>query len=172
MLPGRVQSRLDRNLFEVPTLGRDGLARIGAICVSEPLVPRTTRVARVLERSLGPQPQLRLSNIAAAASRHLRHGRPRTIERRQIVLVRVHSLAGDCVPFVWISALTIELLEYDFFQSITNQRWSTVRCRIANAFILRNEWHRVYTNQRVVVDVRSEERRVGKECRCWWWTEH
>src|SRR5947209_18393882 len=23
-----------------------------------------------------------------------------------------------------------------------------------------------------VADARSEERRVGKECRCWWWPEH
>src|SRR5437868_9938723 len=23
-----------------------------------------------------------------------------------------------------------------------------------------------------VAEARSEERRVGKECRCWWWAEH
>ncbi len=133
-MPERIgHIRIDGDVVEAPSLGDDHLTRVVAVFVSEPLVPRTTRAARVFERRLGPQPQLRLSNVAATAARHQRHRRPRTEERRHAGGVRGVALASNRVP----SAGTVQLREYNFFQSIAKTCRSTAQCGIADAFELR-----------------------------------
>src|SRR5215217_2424158 len=89
-----------RDVLEVPTLARQCLAWIAGMFITEPLVPRATAMARVFERRLGPQPQFRLPDVPAAASRHFRHWGPRAKELRQIdrPVQLVPSFSCDPVP--------------------------------------------------------------------------